>query len=393
MATGTSKGGYDYEFVTPPPKYLQCPVCLLTLRDPHVISCCGNEFCQACIERVQWDGKPCPLCNEFNFTTLLHKKLVREVNALVVRCPQKELGCDWEGELGQVKKHLDGGEGMSEGCGYVLVTCSNGCGVQLLRRQLSNHELKVCPKRPIERQIASLVQKFEAIVADNQLLRQELQEARQCHHAEMLRHQAEMREIQQNYMAELETMKESILELKLTLMETEEEVEQKYASLKINTVPLATPPVNFAVDNFEHLKSTGQRWSSNPFYSHPGGYKMVIHVYPNGYGHAAGTHLSLYVCLLRGEFDDQLQWPFNGEITVEIYNRSQSRWSKQTVIKLNDDKCGVYVICKPQKYRNVKWGYCQYISHEEIQQHYLNSDKTAVSLRVLCIDVQSFLHM
>ena len=71
------KGGYDYEFVIPPPKSLECSVCLLTLRDPHVISCCGNEFCQVfSIERrVKRDGKPCPLCNEQNFTTMLHKKL------------------------------------------------------------------------------------------------------------------------------------------------------------------------------------------------------------------------------------------------------------------------------------------------------------------------------
>ena len=60
------------------PKSLECPVCLMTFRDPHVISCCGNEFCQVCIERVHRDGKPCPLCNEPNFTTMLHKKLVRE---------------------------------------------------------------------------------------------------------------------------------------------------------------------------------------------------------------------------------------------------------------------------------------------------------------------------
>ena len=44
------KGGYDYEFVNPPPMSLECSVCLLTLCDPHVISCCGYEFCQVCIE-------------------------------------------------------------------------------------------------------------------------------------------------------------------------------------------------------------------------------------------------------------------------------------------------------------------------------------------------------
>ena len=113
MAAGsTGKGGYDYEFVASPNKSLECPVCLLTLREPHMISCCGNEFCQLCIDRVQRDGKPCPLCNEPKFTTMLNKKLVREVNALVVRCPQKELGCDWEGELRKVESHLNQGAGV-----------------------------------------------------------------------------------------------------------------------------------------------------------------------------------------------------------------------------------------------------------------------------------------
>ena len=64
------KGGYDYEFVSPPPKSLECPVCLLTLRDPHVISCCSYEFCKVCIKHVQKDGKPCPLCDEL--AKLLH---------------------------------------------------------------------------------------------------------------------------------------------------------------------------------------------------------------------------------------------------------------------------------------------------------------------------------
>ena len=186
MATG--KGGYDYEFVTPPPKTLECPVCLLTLRDPHVISCCGNEFCQVCIQRVQRDGKPCPLCNEPSFTMLLHKKLVREVNALVVRCPQKELGCGWEGELGQLQLHLNpeaGPSSKTNGCAYVMVACSYQCGVHLQRQMVQEHEMEVCPRRPVEMQVASLMRKFEAITVENQCLRQELNVMKEAHEQEL----------------------------------------------------------------------------------------------------------------------------------------------------------------------------------------------------------------
>ncbi len=72
MATRGPKneGGYDCEFVRPPPDYFQteCSVCLLVLRDAHLASCCGQNFCKECIERVQKDGKGCPLCNKEGFT-------------------------------------------------------------------------------------------------------------------------------------------------------------------------------------------------------------------------------------------------------------------------------------------------------------------------------------
>ena len=63
-------GIYECEFVEHPPKHLQseCPICLQILREPHLISCCGHSYCEACIERVGKDGKPCPLCNEPGFT-------------------------------------------------------------------------------------------------------------------------------------------------------------------------------------------------------------------------------------------------------------------------------------------------------------------------------------
>ena len=40
-------GGYDDQlFLDPAPESLQCPVCLLVLRDPHLLSCCGAHICQ-----------------------------------------------------------------------------------------------------------------------------------------------------------------------------------------------------------------------------------------------------------------------------------------------------------------------------------------------------------
>ena len=266
--SSSNKGGYDYVFVTPPPKSLECSICLLTLRDPHVISCCGNEFCQVCIERVKGDGKPCPLCNEQDFTTMLHKKLVHEVNALVICCPQKELGCEWEGELGKVYGHLYPEHGGINGCGYVIIACSYGCGVQMQRQKLHEHEMEICPKRPVEMQVASLLKKFEAMDAENKLLRQELGEIKEAH-------KKEIKELKSTYEGEINRLKwklnendracgklkESQKAMKFQVQGLEEECN----ALQNHKAPLPLPPYYFNLLNADHFLESDMDFNSAPF--------------------------------------------------------------------------------------------------------------------------------
>ena len=44
------RGGYDCEFIERP-KELQtdCPICLVVLREPFRVTCCGYSFCQTCV--------------------------------------------------------------------------------------------------------------------------------------------------------------------------------------------------------------------------------------------------------------------------------------------------------------------------------------------------------
>ena len=81
------------------------------------------------------------------------------------------------------------------------------------------------------------------------------------------------------------------------------------------------PPPNFIMTNFSHHKDSGKRWYSLPFYSHIGGYKMCLKVVANGWGGGTGTHVSAANYLMRGEYDDDLLWPFRGEITFQLINR------------------------------------------------------------------------
>ena len=58
----------------------------------------------------------------------------------------------------------------------------------------------------------------------------------------------------------------------------------------------------------------------------------MLRVDANGDGSGKGTHLSLFVSLLKGEYDDQLQWPFNANITVQLLNWSGDNSHKEDTI-------------------------------------------------------------
>ena len=387
--SSSNKGGYEYEFVTPPPKSLECSICLLTLRDPHVISCCGNEFCQVCIECVKRDGKPCPLCNEQNFTTMLHKKLVREVNALVVHCPQKELGCDWEGELGKVHGHLYPEHGGVNGCGYVIIVCSYDCGMQVQRQKLREHEMEICPKRPIEMQVASLVKKFEAIDTENKVLRQELGEIKQAH-------EKEMREMKNAYEDEINRLKqkldESQKEIKFEVQENSKilkGLEEECNALHNHKVPLSLPPYYFNVLNADRFLVCSTHFVSAPFYSHPGGYKMGVSIQSNVEHGNRSVYLNLWVSILRGEFDDQLKWPFDGEVTVQAYNRTLERWAKEEKIQLNKEECDLNVVGRQINILySAGWGCQEWLSFRSLKSHFVK-ESNVLRVRVVSVKINS----
>ena len=403
------KGGYDCEFVSPPPKSLECPVCLLILRDPHVISCCGNEFCQVCIERVQRDGKPCPLCNELKFTTFLHKKLVREVNALVVRCPQKEQGCEWEGELGQLQSHLinPGAEATtSKGCGFVMVECSYQCGAHLQRRLLQEHEMDFCPKRPIEMQIANLMRKFETITVENLQLRQELEKVQEVHKKALKVNKEELDQMKQE-LSEVkkkndhlqkanedmqkmcDKLKKGQNAVRADIDEQKNVLEKKCALLQTHTMPLPVPPYYFSMPNFNQypLSDYDPVYLSEPFYSHPGGYKMVAGVYPNGFGRYKGTHMGIYLGIFRGEFDDQLHWPFDGSITVQVYNNTTGQWCNEQTIVINEKECGLKIVMRPvDALAYGSWGYSDFLSLTELKNNYM-TQKNVVNFRITKVEI------
>ena len=73
------------------------------------------------------------------------------------------------------------------------------------------------------------------------------------------------------------------------------------------------------------------------FYTHPRGYRMCVQFYPNGFQVAKSTHVSLFVCIMQGEYDNHVKWPFRGEIIIQIVNQAGDHSHIEKVIPYSDE--------------------------------------------------------
>ncbi len=69
---------------------------------------------------------------------------------------------------------------------------------------------------------------------------------------------------------------------------------------------------------------------SAPFFTSRHGYQMCLRVYLNGDGTAENTHMSLFFVVMKGEFDNILQWPFTHKVTFKLINQTGGRDIVQT---------------------------------------------------------------
>ena len=78
---------------------------------------------------------------------------------------------------------------------------------------------------------------------------------------------------------------------------------------------------DFTLTEFKSKKENDDIWYSPTFYTHTHGYRMCIIVYSNSNEDGKGTHLSVLANLMEGPFDDYLEWPFQGTITIQLLNQ------------------------------------------------------------------------
>ena len=403
-------GGYDCAFVTRPPNTIQtqCPVCLRIPKEPCLASClCGKEFCRECAEEIQGENKPCPLCNKPGIIFLRHHGSERYLKAQEVWCSQKKNGCDWRGKLGEYEQHLNlnppSPENQLIGCQFVEVECERGCGERFLRRHITSHQNLECRKRPYSCEYChDYHSNFQDVTGlhysqctqypvpcpnrcqETAMKRQELQKhiEEECpltevncplhfagcgvrlprkdmpeHLKDTVTHLTLLATTTQSLLKENQELKRHNQQLELKQESMEKQFTALQEEMQTMKLCLGGLPIIFAV-NYENNENVVYLPS---FYTHAQGYRMCIQFYPNGFQSAKSTHVSLFMCLMRGGYDDYLKWPFRGEITIQIVNQAGDHSHVERVIPYNDETPDDTAGRMTDKERAKGWGFLKYL--------------------------------
>ena len=97
------------------------------------------------------------------------------------------------------------------------------------------------------------------------------------------------------------------------------------------------------------------------------------------------THLSLYVYLLKGEYDDQLQWPFNANITVQLLNWSGDNIHEENTIDHHTAPLEYRTRVTEGDIAPGGQGYHQFISHSVLES--VTSDVQFITDNKICFKI------
>ena len=356
----------NWEFEDPKPE--ACVICVEVMIEPHLTKCCGNGYvCRKCTDTVKQQRMSCPFCQSHSFDTQVDQNHLYVVLNSQVSCPCTESGCRWKGLFRDAAFHL-------ETCAFHEVSCPNKCdSIKFQRRRLEDH-LRECPLQSVACPYVEAgcgdaqLRKNVRLHLNNSVHKHLLQVAhqncaasRECTALEQWvveRHEEvekcmdeDIRDLRERLsqakrdisrlgkridgvkrevgglQRHQETTNASFIDLLIQngekmqgLTNEQDALLDQFTRFPASPLNYNEIPTTFTLGHLSELKENNEMWLSPAFYTHTGGYKMRLSVYPNGNEDGHGKYASIYLHLTRGEFDDTLKWPmqpFLLQVTVK----------------------------------------------------------------------------
>ena len=116
------------------------------------------------------------------------------------------------------------------------------------------------------------------------------------------------------------------------------------------------------------------RKRSSPFYRY--GYKCKLEIHPNGFGSGENTHLSVFLVIMKGEYDATLTWPFDKKFTFMLIDQQENEHNRENIVRSLTSDPQNSSFARPVEEENIGWGFHEFVSHEELQKRRYIVDDT-----------------
>ncbi len=370
------------------------------------------------LDNCQYSDVPCPLdCDK-----MIPKNLI--VQHMADECAKREYTCeycDFKGTYEEVMNvHL-------RECKYVPVQCPNFCNVSDIKREQLWQHIKICSRE-------ELLCKFSGVGCEDRFWRKdEAEHMNQNSQSHLLKTATTLatvnKELRQKLLQQEETIKTqgailSEQEEKIALQQSTldnhnnrlEELEDKlfkqvddyqinlrhqkhkekqYDSLlppdmpqESNTECSASPPKQradtltlsmserkeFVLQDFSKIKRDELDWKSVPMYTSASGYKFCIGIDANGRYNYRGKAMRVEVNIMKGEFDDSLEWPRSAEFTIELINQQGGPNLEYTSKKMTLRRTASDFSYVGSFQRVLYDGYYGFLEHSQLKDYLINDE-------------------
>lgn len=108
---------------------------------------------------------------------------------------------------------------------------------------------------------------------------------------------------------------------------------------------------------------------SEPFYTGKRGYKLRVCIQPDGDQTNKNRYLSVFIGIMKGNYDAILPWPFQHEVTFTLIDQQQDPVKRDNVVTsfTPDTKLHVCSFARPSTKQNEMRGFLRFVSHKNLK--------------------------
>ena len=395
--------------------------------------CEGQTICKSCLDQWQITAgnMKCPVCREETGGFSQNFPIKREIKSLHIYCTNKKKGCEWEGELNDINNHLSNSDGCqfeevkcSNECGkmmqrqYLTSHVETECPRRKVKCQYCHdtgeHQFiegqhKECPKLPLpcpnKCEVGSVPHEemeghrkkcpLEMIRCEYYSVGCEVRMARKDQEEHDNENVKEHLMMTKQRLSKLDDIQNELTDTRTQLAIAFNQITNLTEMMKLSDSPtnvaghiavakwsitldvMATMlqsdhqscPLTIKMSEYNGKKKGKVKWCSDPFYTVNKGYKMGLHIYAAGNSDGKGTHLSVYLCLMKGPHDNELTWPLRGKFEIKLLNQISDSEHHLVTVTFGDDTPDIAAGRVTEGNQSKKgWGWAQYISNEDLNK-------------------------